>query len=368
MLVAKARAHTSTGNAQPRQTTTSVLRWQSTPDYLPDPRKMAAPAFALLDPAQEDALHYSRLLTVEERPFLRLVNRLQMTQPSVINTFPRQLPSPPPEGAEGDIAIDDEADEGADPAAAFDYKKQDIERQQWRQELLLEFATIENTLARIQLLCDSNERERARYAEQKTKILESAQAVRTNTAELRVQLREAQQTLALRKEYDALADTITANKALRPRDEQNAAMDKLRNEIADLEHEGAEFGTTWQERRALFTRVMDESRQMVNVIKGIKDFVDDEDAGQGGEVLQDESTSVGEDETQSRQATPGAADAQGSQTQGGTATPAQAQSPSTKDNPTSTLASDTQMDEGAEPKDNGGSEDAGLVTEEMDTT
>ena len=167
-----------------------------------------------------DALHTARLLNVEERPFARVSKRL-LSKDSLLRSFATQLPTPPPE----ESAADREAEQ----------QKQEEERRQWREDVMLDFAALESTFIRIQFLKDSNEKERQRYAAEKVKILETAQAVRDNTAELRVQLDEAQKTLALRKEYDQLAEKITNNRMLKSRDEQRANLEKLNAEIADLE-------------------------------------------------------------------------------------------------------------------------------------
>ena len=133
--------------------------------------------------------------------------------------------------------------------------------------MILDFAAFESSIARIQFLLTSNERERERYAAEKLKIQATAQAVRDNTAELRVQLEEAQKTLALRKTYDELAEKITSNKLLKPRDDQKANIDKLNAEIAELEREREEYAQTWAERREQFGRIMGESMQLRRQIR-----------------------------------------------------------------------------------------------------
>lgn len=235
---------------------------------------MATPAFPLLDQADEDALHFTRMLTIEERPFLRVSKRLTGAH-SMIRSFPKQLPTPPPDG---------EHFEEKQAEAEATLQRQEQERRQWRDDVLLDFKALESVLVRIQFLKDSNERERSRYATEKNKILETAQAVRDNTAELRVQLEEAQKMLALRKTYDELTEKITSNRLLKPRDEQHSALEKLNAEIADLEQEGADYATTWADRKMQFGRISEEGKQMMRLIRGEKD---DQDKDEGMEDADD---------------------------------------------------------------------------------
>lgn len=179
-----------------------------------------------------------------------------------MRSFPAQLPTPPPDSTAVDEA-----------AAALDAtrQKQEQDRRQWRDDVLLDFANLESTFVRIQFLKNSNDKERERYAAEKSKILDTAHAVRSNTAELRSQLADAQRTLALRKEYDALATKITSNRMLKSREEQHANLEKLNAEIADLEQEGQDYAQSWIERREQFDRIMGEGRQMLRLIRGEKD-------------------------------------------------------------------------------------------------
>ncbi|KAF2227868.1 Tho complex subunit 7-domain-containing protein [Elsinoe ampelina] len=240
---------------------------------------MSAADFGLLDPAEEDALHLRRLLTVDERPFQRISKRL-LAKDALIRKFPVQLPTPPPDAtAESEAAAESEAN----PSSGQELS--DAERQKYHDDILLDFQGLEATLIRIQLLKNANDREQERYAAEKSKILATAEAVRANTAELRVQLEEAQHELKLKKEYDSLADAILKDKALKPRDILEAENDKLRNEIEDLEQEAKDFAGLWQERRDRFTRVVEEGKSLVRFIKGEKDEPEegeDEGSQEGG--------------------------------------------------------------------------------------
>ena len=146
-----------------------------------------------------DALHRSRLLNVEEKPFKRITKRL-LPQTSLIHT-PLQLPPTLPPDAS---AADEEA------AAHEARRQQQLEaRRQWREDVLFDFAAFDSSIVRIQFLFTSNVKERERYTAEKLKIEAAAQAVKDNTAELRLQLEGAQRQLGLRKEYDVLAEKIT---------------------------------------------------------------------------------------------------------------------------------------------------------------
>lgn len=161
-------------------------------------------------------------------------------------------------------------------------EKDDDERNNWRTEMLLEFVNLESTMVRIQLLRQSNERERERYAGEKIKILETATDVRSNIEDLRIQLGEAQKTLSLRKTYDELAEKITSNRMLRPREDQHAQLEKLSGEIADLEEESREYKRTWAERREQFGRIVEEGRQMLSMIRDEKEEAERKEGMEGG--------------------------------------------------------------------------------------
>lgn len=225
----------------------------------------------------EDALHKSRLLAIEEKPFKRITKRL-LSPESLILSPPTALPTPPPDAS------------SVDEAAASQEtlrQKQAEERRLWREEMMLDFAAMEGSMVRIQLLQNSNAKERERYAAEKTKILETAQAIRDNTADLRVQLEEAQKMLALRKTYDELAEKITSNRMLRPREDQHAQLEKLSAEIEELEQESSDYARTWAERREQFGRIVEEGRQMLRLIRDEKEEAERKEGMEGGEAADD---------------------------------------------------------------------------------
>lgn len=138
----------------------------------------------------------------------------------------------------------------------------------------LDFAAFESSIIRIQFLLTTNIKERERYAAEKLKIEATAQAVKDNTGDLRVQLEEAKNQLALRKEYDELAEKITWDRSLRPRDEQHANLARLNEEIAELEHESQGYAQTWVERRQQFQRIVYEGMEMRRQIRAEKEEVE----------------------------------------------------------------------------------------------
>lgn len=220
-----------------------------------------------------DALHKSRLLNVEEKPFKRITKRLLAPHP-ILSSLPSLPPTPPPDASAADEA-----------AAAHEVEKQQQleERRQWREDALLDFAAFESSIIRIQFLLTSNHKERERYALEKLKIEATAQAVKDNTADLRIQLEEAQRTLALRKEYDELAEKITSKPVLQSRDKQHANLAKLNAEIADLQRESEEYAETWVQRRQQFGRIIDEGMQLRRQIRDKKEEVERREGMEDGE-------------------------------------------------------------------------------------
>ncbi|KAF2493724.1 hypothetical protein BU16DRAFT_488401 [Lophium mytilinum] len=245
---------------------------------------MAPYEYGFLPQGEEDSIHnVARLLSVEARPFQRLTSRL-LKPDSLINSPPTSLPTPPPDASAADEAA---------AAAEAEREKQAARRKLWEEEMLFDFSTFESSIVRMQLIHNSNQTERERYAKEKTRILDTAQAIRDNTVELRVQLEEARKTLALRKTYDELADIITNKEKLRPREDQHAALEKLNSEIEELQEEGRECSVSRDRKREQFGKIMEESRQMLKLIRDEKeeagrkegmDSSDDVDDGEGSVI------------------------------------------------------------------------------------
>lgn len=179
--------------------------------------------------------------------------------------------------------------------------------EKFRTDVILDFAAFDASIARIQFLRAANEKERDRYAAEKLKIEATAQDVRENTSLLRVRLDEAQKTLAIRKNYDVLAEKITKENALKTRDEQRVNIEKLKGEIEDLEREGREASQAWADRRDFFERVVGEGTRLRRLIRDEKDEPEQdsekhEEDGEDEDMLQ--PGGHGEDEPMSNMGSP----------------------------------------------------------------
>ncbi|QSZ33976.1 hypothetical protein DSL72_005556 [Monilinia vaccinii-corymbosi] len=225
------------------------------------------PSYQLLDQREEDELHKSRLLNVEEKPFKRITKRL--LSPGSLVITPSKLPTPPLDATEESVEAD--------------RQKLLEDRRQLREDVLLDFAAFDSSIARIQFLRNSNERERERYKADKEHILETAQAVRDSTAQLRIRLDEAKKTLEQRKKFDELAEKITNNVLLRPRKDQEINLRKLEDECKELERESRTYGETWKERREQFGRIVEEGMQLRRLIRDEKEEVERREGMDGGE-------------------------------------------------------------------------------------
>ncbi|KAI1000800.1 hypothetical protein K3495_g7396 [Podosphaera aphanis] len=218
-------------------------------------------SYQLLEPREEDELHKSRLLNVEEKPFKRISKRL--LAPSSLLTISSKLPTPPPESISSDSQ-----------STPTETEKLTDEWKQYREDILFDFAAFDSSLVRIQFLRNSNERERERYKADKARIMETAQQVRDNTTQLRIQLDEAKQTLEQRKKFDELAEKITGNRLLRPREDQMANLRKLEEECRELERESKNYKITWNDRREQFGRIVEEGMQLRRLIRDEKEEVE----------------------------------------------------------------------------------------------
>ncbi|KAI9858113.1 MAG: hypothetical protein M1824_004433 [Vezdaea acicularis] len=210
-----------------------------------------ASSYALLDPADEDALHKPRLLVVEEKPFKRITKRL--LGPESLITSHSKLPTPPPDGESEDTRSKSE---------------------QFREAVAFDFAAFDSSVARMQFIQTSNSQERDRYAAERLKILDTSNSVRESTADLRLQLEKAQETLAIRKGWDELTEKITNNRMLRTREDQRVNLEKLNVEIADLEQESSDYAEVWTERREQFGRIVKEGMELRRLIRDEKEEVE----------------------------------------------------------------------------------------------
>lgn len=239
--------------------------------------------WGLLDEREEQDLHKRRLLNVEEKPFKRITKRL--TQVNAVIKTASQPSSPPPA-----------SDEDKTPPAPSSQRDAHLrELEQLREDLTLDFAAFDTSIARLQFLSDANKRERAGYEQKRAAILDECQAVRVKNGDLRQRLEEARATLSQRKKFDELAEKITNNKLLRPREDQAAALQKLEDECKELERESGTYSATWRERRDQFSRIMEEGMLLRRQIRDEKEEVDrregmDEDGEEDGEASRDGAT------------------------------------------------------------------------------
>ncbi|KAI4149867.1 MAG: hypothetical protein LQ340_004393 [Diploschistes diacapsis] len=211
------------------------------------------------------ALHQNRILNNEKKAFERITNRL-VGPNSILAPVKRPMTAE-------ELAIKTKGPKDELP--------QDPDS--FRRDLLLDFAAFESSIIRTQLLLNSNEQERERYAAEKIRIQAATQDVRENTAKLRLQLEEAKNQLALRKTYDELAEKITSNRLLKPRKDQYANLEKLNNEIAELERESIEYAQTWAERRAQFGRIIEEGMELRRQIRDEEEEVERREGMEGRE-------------------------------------------------------------------------------------
>ena len=211
-------------------------------------------SWELLDPEAEQDLHKARLLNVEEKPFKRLTKRL-----TTISSLASTSTQPPkPTAAEASPSQ-------VPPSSARDQLKEDI---------TFDFAAFDSSIMRLQFLHEANARERERYATDQQRILAECQDVRSNNAQLREQLEGARATLTQRKKFDDLAEKITSNRLLRPREDQIASLAKLEGECRELERESQTYSVTWGERRDQFNRIMEEGMLLRRQIRDEKEEVD----------------------------------------------------------------------------------------------
>lgn len=239
--------------------------------------------WGLLDEKEEQDLHKRRLLNVEEKPFKRITKRLNQ-----VNILIKAASQP----ASAPAAVADE-DNTPPPPTGRDAHLRELE--QLREDLTLDFAAFDTSIARLQFLSDANKRERAGYEQKRAAILDECQAVRDKNGDLRIRLDEARGTLAQRKKFDELAERITNNKLLRPREDQLAALQKLEDECRELERESETYSATWRERRDQFSRIMEEGMLLRRQIRDEKEEVDrregmNEDGEEDGEASRDDAT------------------------------------------------------------------------------
>jgi hypothetical protein len=86
-----------------------------------------------------------------------------------------------------------------------------------------------------------------------------------------------------RKKFDELAEKITNNRLLRPREDQEVNLRKLEEECRELEKESEAYSETWKERREQFGRIVEEGMQLRRLIRDEKEEVERREGMDGGE-------------------------------------------------------------------------------------
>ncbi|ORY57499.1 Tho complex subunit 7-domain-containing protein [Pseudomassariella vexata] len=223
--------------------------------------------YGLLDEREEQELHKTRLLNVEDKPFKRVTKRL-IAPGAFTNPKLNILPTPPPEAADGS-SHDDAASSPTNSASATTTNVTAL-----KEDITLDFAAFDSAIARLQFLATANAAERERYAADRLRILETMDSVRNNNAALRVQLDEAKATLAQRKKFDELADKITSNRMLRTRAEQHVSLAKLQEECEELAKESQTYSGTWRERKEQFDKLVEEGVHLRKIIRDEKEEVE----------------------------------------------------------------------------------------------
>jgi len=248
---------------------------------------MATQHFGLLEERDENELHKTRLLNVEEKPFKRITKRLigpgAFTNPSAL-----KLPATPPP----DAGHNDSEDPSANGADAGAQAVPNAEITALKEDIILDFAAFDSAIARLQFLAQANAAERERYAADKLRILSTMDSVRENNTQLRAQLDQAKATLTQRRKFDDLADKITSNRMLRTRSEQQVNLAKLAEECEELRRESETYSETWRERREQFGKLVDEGKRLRALIRDEKEEVErregmdsdaeDGETGEGG--------------------------------------------------------------------------------------
>ncbi|EPS44053.1 hypothetical protein H072_1973 [Dactylellina haptotyla CBS 200.50] len=248
----------------------------------------------------EETLIKSRLTTVE----VKTINRVQKRCNTIItseNLFTdalsaRNLSSTLSKDDANVEMADVAAADGAAPAEATDLKPVDstpqerIESAAERlvEEILLDFAPLEEALMRIQLLTAANRKEVARYEQKKMQIEHASEKARTEMVELNASLSEAHQLKQHKLEYDVIATEITSSpNSQKTRQAQYDSINRLNSEIEALEREKAEYGKVWAARRAQFGAIVEALMGMQAQIQEDKEeqerregLDDDEDEGE----------------------------------------------------------------------------------------
>ncbi|KAF3905959.1 hypothetical protein ABW21_db0202354 [Orbilia brochopaga] len=201
----------------------------------------------------EELLIKSRLVTVE----LKAINRVQKRCNAITateNLLTDALNSPST-AADGTVEM---ADAGGDASTLPLDERVRNAAEKLEEEILLDFAPLEEALMRIQLLTAANRKEVARYEQKKMQIEQASHKARSEMVELNSSLEEARKLKHYKLEYDVIATEITASpNSQKTRQTQSDSIARLNAEIDALEREKAEYGKVWAARRGQFGAIVE---------------------------------------------------------------------------------------------------------------
>ncbi|KAF3911708.1 hypothetical protein AA313_de0204222 [Arthrobotrys entomopaga] len=245
----------------------------------------------------EETLIKSRLTTVEVKTINRVQKRCNIIISSenllsdALSNPPTSSSSPSKDGA--NVEMSDAGAPSSDtleskPAETTPHERIETATERLVEEILLDFAPLEEALMRIQLLTAANRQEVARYEQKKMQIEEASEKARSEMVELNASLSEAHQLKQHKLEYDVIATEITSSpNSQKTRQAQYDSINRLNSEIEALEREKAEYGKVWAARRAQFGAIVEALMGMQAQIQEDKEeqerregLDDDEDEGE----------------------------------------------------------------------------------------
>ena len=139
-----------------------------------------------------------------------------------------------------------------------------------KQAIDLDFTTYENTLRRILAILKANANELDRYEQERINIQAAYAQAEEEIAKLKTELSAEQAARDDRASYDQLATEIQTT-ASKSRKQQAAAIEKLKEEVSELEEEKAQYNAVWQTRKLGFDDIMHKLGILQREISGEKE-------------------------------------------------------------------------------------------------
>ncbi|KAK6519364.1 hypothetical protein TWF281_003198 [Arthrobotrys megalospora] len=224
------------------------------------------PLFDSLKEFDEEALIKSRLITLEVKTLTRVQRRCN----TVINSENVLTDALKAAKDDANVEMTDAPADGGAAAAAQQSEPTEAKPEMTHEEkveaaaeklvedILLDFAPLEEALMRLQLLTAANRKEVARYEQKKMQIEQASQKARIEMVELNSSLSEAHQLKQHKLEYDVIATEITSSPgSQKTRQAQYDSINRLNAEIDALERERAEYGKVWAARRGQFGAIVE---------------------------------------------------------------------------------------------------------------